>query len=313
MQSPALHNTVANPIHHPNESARMNASVQPALSPSAVGWKARLALQFGWRDGRTILVRNQHQGPLRVQRPFYPETGGQAHVYILHPPGGIVAGDVLAIEAEFAAGSHGLITTPSAGRVYRTNQARLPQLQHTRVRVADGGWGEWLPQENIVFTGALARNVTDVDIEGNGRFIGWEIACLGRPASQEWFEQGELQQQFILNRDGKPLLRERSLLVGGSDLLKAPWGLQGMACYGTLLCTATDNALLVELKTLCAEIGGVNPTALRLAATALPGLIVVRGLADNAAPLRNAFIACWQRMRLRLKQQAAVAPRIWFT
>lgn len=313
LQTPGLHNSVAQPPQEQSESIAMNASVQPVIAPPAVGWAASLQLGFGWRDGRTVLVRNQHQGPLRVQRPFYPETAGQAHVYILHPPGGIVAGDVLAIEAEFAAGSHGLITTPSAGRVYRTNQARLPHTQHTQLRIAAGGWGEWLPQENIVFTGALARNITQVDIEGDGRFIGWEIACLGRPASQAWFEQGELQQQFVLYHDGKPLLRERSVFVGGSALLQAPWGLQGMTSVGTLLCTANDPALLAELKADCDRLAQTDPAALKLAATALPGLIVVRGLAANAAPLRNAFIACWQRMRLHLKQQTAVAPRIWFT
>lgn len=291
----------------------MNASVHPAIPSSAAGWKARLQLGFGYRDGRTILVHKKHDGPLRVQRPFYPESAGQAHVYILHPPGGVVAGDVLAIDVAFGCGSHGLVTTPSAGRVYRTNQALLPQSQHTRLHIAAGGWGEWLPQENIIFTGALARNVTQVEIEGDGIFIGWEIACLGRPASQEWFEQGELQQLFVLNRDGKPLLRERSLFVGGSALLQAPWGLQGMTSVGTLLCTASDPVLLSALKADCDQLSRTEPAALSLAVTALPGLIVVRGLAVNAAPLRKGFIACWQRMRLHLKQQTAVAPRIWFT
>lgn len=292
----------------------MNAIVKPVNTPPAEGWQASLQLRFAPRAGRTALVQNEHQGPLRVQRPFYPETAGQAHVYILHPPGGIVAGDVLSIRAEFANGAHGLITTPSAGRVYRTNHAQLPQTQHTRIRVEAGGWGEWLPQENIVFTGALARNVTAVDIEGDGRFIGWEIACLGRPASEQWFATGELQQSFILNRDGVPLLRERSVFSGGSALLQAAWGLQGMTAVGTLLCTATDDALLRALKDLCAGYSYRSPqTTLQLAATKLPGLIVVRGLASNAAPLRNAFIDCWRQMRLHMKQQAGIAPRIWFT
>lgn len=291
----------------------MNASLDPALPLTDSGWRAHLALGFEYRQGRTVLVHKKHEGPLRVQRPFYPEAGGQAHVYILHPPGGMVAGDVLAIEAHFAAGSHGLITTPSAGRVYRTNQARQAQVQHTRLRIAAGGWGEWLPQENIVFSGALARNVTEVEIEGDGDFIGWEIACLGRPASQQWFEQGELQQQFILRRDGKLLLRERSRFVGGNPLLQAPWGLQGMTCIGTLLCTASANPLLKELKTTCEGFTDVNGAALRMAATALPGLVVVRGLASNAAALREGFIACWQQMRLQMAGQAGVAPRIWFS
>ena len=292
----------------------MNAIAQPVTSAPIEGWQASLALRFGSRNDRTILVHKEHRGPLRVQRPFYPESAGQAHVYILHPPGGVVAGDVLSIQADFTESAHGLITTPSAGRVYRTNDARLPQTQITRIRVSDDAWGEWLPQENIVFTGALARNTTQVALEGDARFIGWEIACLGRPASQEWFESGELQQTFSLTRDGVPLLHERSVMQGGSALLQAPWGMQGMTALGTLVCTSGDKTLLATLKAHCEQMcGNGSGGRLKIAVTALPGLIVVRALGDNAAPIRAAFIDCWYAMRLQMKQQAAVAPRIWFT
>ncbi len=56
-------------------------------------WQAALALRFeaDARDtsdsGRAItrLTRRRHHGPLRVQRPFYPEgRHGCCHVYLLH-------------------------------------------------------------------------------------------------------------------------------------------------------------------------------------------------------------------------------------
>lgn len=314
MQSPGMHNPVATPDQERTRLLAMNAAVSPLVSPDSAGWKASLELGFAVRGDRTVLVHKQHCGPLRVQRPFYPESAGQAHVYILHPPGGVVAGDELRIRVDVAAGAHALITTPSAGRVYRSNAARLPQSQHNRITVEDGGWGEWLPQENIVFNDAQARNSTQVDIAGSGRFIGWEIVCLGRPASQQWFEQGELLQSFALYRDGAPLLLERSRFVGGSALLQAHWGMQGFTTAGTLVCTDDDTALLQQLKTLCAVLQSSHGSdVLRIAVTRLPGLLVVRGLANNAAPLRNGFIACWHAMRLHLRQQPAVAPRIWFT
>lgn len=166
----------------------MNAIAKPL----AQGWSATLDLEFAARGGRTVLARNRHQGPLRVQRPFYPETGGQAHVYVLHPPGGIVAGDSLAIDIDVAVGAHGLVTTPSAGRVYRSNAQGLLQTQQVTMTVAEGGFGEWLPQENIVFNGARAWNQTRIQLAPGARFIGWEITCLGRPASAQWFDQGSL-------------------------------------------------------------------------------------------------------------------------
>lgn len=288
----------------------MNARATP--QPVLNGWSAELELGFAARDGRTLLVRNRHAGPLRVQRPFYPESGGQCHVYILHPPGGIVAGDSLSIRAHCAAGAHALLTTPSAGRVYKSNQQRLPQSQSVQLQVDDAGFCEWLPQENILFDAAEAHNHTRIDLNGNARCIGWEITCLGRPASQQWFASGSLRQSLALYRDDVPLLLERSRFDGGSALLEASWGLQGFVTTGTLLITAADTHLLQELKQQCAD-ASVAKQDMQVAVTRLPELILVRGLARNAAPLRNFFIACWRLARRHLLQVEAVAPRIWFT
>ncbi|VAW75894.1 Urease accessory protein UreD, partial [hydrothermal vent metagenome] len=67
----------------------------PALLPRQAetaddgGWQACLALVFAQHGSNTVLEHSRHYGPLRIQRPFYPE-GNLAHVYILHPPGGVV-------------------------------------------------------------------------------------------------------------------------------------------------------------------------------------------------------------------------------
>ena len=37
-------------------------------------WSARMELDFAVRQGRTTLTKMQFSGPLRVQRPFYPEA-----------------------------------------------------------------------------------------------------------------------------------------------------------------------------------------------------------------------------------------------
>jgi len=74
---------------------------------TAQGWQAYLTLGFAHNHGKTILAHRRHSGPLTVQRPFYPE-GNVCHVYLLHPPGGVVAGDRLVIDINAATGSAGL-------------------------------------------------------------------------------------------------------------------------------------------------------------------------------------------------------------
>ena len=92
------------------------------------GWEARLSLAFEWRHSRTVLAGKQHLGPLVVQKPFYPENE-VCHVYIIHPPGGVVGGDILAIDITGHSRSHALITTPAANKFYRSSGpvARLAQ------------------------------------------------------------------------------------------------------------------------------------------------------------------------------------------
>ena len=78
--------------------------------PAAEGWRA--SLRLGFRPGAkgTVLADRRRQGPLAVQRAFYPE-GGVCHTYLLHPPGGVVGGDRLNIEACLEAGADIIVNT----------------------------------------------------------------------------------------------------------------------------------------------------------------------------------------------------------
>ncbi len=81
-------------------------------------WQAKLDLKFRQAGKRTILAERRHVGPLVVQRPFYPE-GPICHVYLVHPPGGIVGGDALSLQVDVEPQAHALLTTPAATRFYR--------------------------------------------------------------------------------------------------------------------------------------------------------------------------------------------------
>ena len=266
-------------------------------------WRAELSLRFRADPQRTWLAHRQHHGPLVVQRPFYPE-GGVCHVYLLHPPGGIVGGDELKLIAEAGTDSRVLITTPAATRFYRAGPHPHAQL-HQQLTVADAQL-EWLPQETILFDGAAAICRTDVSLTQHSKFIGWEMFCLGRPVCGERFTQGLLRQDLRLSVDGAPLLVDRLRLSGSAQSLDAPWGLGGATAFGTLLAYPAQQKDVDLLRDF------VSPTV-RCTVTLVDRVLHCRALADQGEPLRQHFTLLWAALRPRLLQRDAVTPRIWAT
>ena len=130
-------------------------------------WHAFLTLGFCQTARGTVLKTCDHKGPLYVQKPFYPEGRDTAHVYLLHPPGGLVSGDRLTITANLAENTHVLITTPGAGRVYRARKDKTLQHQITQLNVAENSLMEWLPQETILYPNAHTRLENCIDLADN--------------------------------------------------------------------------------------------------------------------------------------------------
>ena len=57
-----------------------------------MSWQGSLSLDYRLSDGRTV-VHDRHDGPLRVLKSLHPEDPRICHSALVHPPGGIVAGD----------------------------------------------------------------------------------------------------------------------------------------------------------------------------------------------------------------------------
>jgi len=260
-------------------------------------WEADLRLGLRHDGRRTVLASRSHRGPLVVQRPFWPE-GDVCHLYLVHPPGGIVSGDHLRLTLQAGHEARALVTTPAATKFYRARGDQPARLaQHLDVENAAL---EWLPQETIVFDGAQARAATRVNLSGDARFIGWEVLCLGRPASAEPFLRGSVQQDFELWRDDQPVLLD-ALRLSGGEALAAPWGFGGHAALGTLLATPAR----------AEDVDTIRDTA--LACTLVDGVLMVRTLAEQAETVRRRLHAVWRRLRPSILGREALAPRIWAT
>jgi len=280
--------------------------MRPADLPFTTTWHARLALAYERRDARTVLATRQHDGPLVVQKPLYPEGDAVCHSIIVHPPAGIVGGDSLEIDAHVGTQGHALLTTPGAGKWYRS--AGSWAQQHNAFVVDEDACLEWLPQETIVFSGALARLDTQVQLGKGARYIGWEILCLGRAGSGERFQRGQCVSNMMVLRAGKPLWMERGSMEADGLLTRSAAGLGGKTVCGTLIATA-ENVDAVDLPACRALTAKSGETAV----TRLPQVMVARYLGDSSEAARQYFAALWQQVRPVVAGRAAVAPRIWST
>ncbi len=284
----------------------MIARLPDPLYPTA--WPARLDLGFERRGAETILARREHLGPLRIQKALYPEGTGLCHAIVLHPPAGICGGDQLRIDIGIDAGAQGLLTSPGAGKWYRS--AGQAAEQSVNIKVGAGGTAEWLPQESIVFNGAEARMRTVVDLAEGARYLGVETLCFGRRASGETFDRGSLRFTSDIRLAGQPLWHERGRINGGSPLLHSPIGLAGFSICSTVLAAgiATPLATLAACRSAASAEAGAT-----WGVSALPQVFVARYLGHSAEAARQWFIELWQHLRPVFIGREMTVPRIWNT
>ena len=232
------------------------------------------------------------------------------HVYLLHPPGGVVGGDTLDINIDCEANAKALITTPAAQKLYRSAGAQC-RLK-TVISLSPGAQLDWLPAETIIFDGAIVESALRVNLASDAQFIGWEMACFGRPASAIAYNHGHYSVRVELYRQSLPILIERSGVTGGSKLLQEPWGFAGYPAFGALYCVFADSAKLEKLTQELREQIPLTPTA-RIAATLLDEIVVLRVHATCLQHVRSTLITAWHIARPIILGRLAHAPRIWST
>jgi urease accessory protein len=279
-------------------------SLDPGVLPS--GWRARLDLGYRRLGERTVLTTRVHEGPLVVQKSLYPEGDAVCQNVIVHPPGGIVGGDTLAVNVDAGPCTHVQLTTPGAAKCYRSGGAFA--RQRIRLHAARGAVLEWLPQETILFDASKIELELSIELVDDARFLGWDVVCLGRTAAGERFDRGALRQRLTLTRDGIPVFAERAVLNGGAPLLTSPVGLHGNPVFGTFLAAAP-----VVTQAMLESCRQVSLIAGEGAVTRLPGVVIARYRGASAAAARHYFVELWQKLRPALDLPAAVPPRIWNT
>ena len=284
-------------------------------------WLASLALQLGHSSYGTQLTKTKRCGPLTIQKAFYPEGRDCAHLYLLHPPAGIVSGDELRISIDVQQNAHTLVTTPGANRFYRARTdlsiGDPKQTQITHIRLEAGAKCEHFPLETLVYNQANGVNNVEVRLHASSVYCGWDMACLGLPSSNEDFTGGRFTQLNTLYRDDILIYHDKVLIEPESNIQHHAAGLAGNTVFGTFLAYAPSNQVSNEQRTqLIAQLRAVveehNASSL-VSITDIRQLLVMRYLGQQAHQCKQLFIELWKLVRPVYMEKQGIQPRIWFT
>lgn len=307
-------------------------------------WRAHLDLDFARRADDTIMVRNRHEGPLQVQKALYPERRRDVcHIAVLHPPGGIAAGDMLTVQSTLGTGSRVLLTTPGAAKWYRADDGAGGGQVGAEVgaQVGDSGGEkrggranstgggaaqnlhfsigrdavlEWLPRENIFFRGSDISMNLDVALSGSAKYLGWEILSFGRRAGGERWDRGRLRMRTCVRRDARLLWLETANIDASSGFAASAVGLAGATVSGTFLVAVgeVDDGLLKE----CREVDGSFQSAgaareARIGVTRVPGVLIARYLGHSTQDAFRWFTRLWSVLRPAMLGREPCSPRVW--
>ncbi|HET8869424.1 MAG TPA: urease accessory protein UreD [Aquabacterium sp.] len=281
-----------------------------------MSWRGQLDLHYR-HDGQRTTALDRHDGPLRVLQRLYPEGDAICHHVLVHPPGGVVGGDTLTLNAQLDSGSHALITTPGATRFYKSAGGIGEQI--VQASVADGARLEWLPLEAIAYPGCKGINRMRFDLAPGASMMGWDIVALGLPAANQAFEDPAWPESHFTQEIDIPGVWLERGTVGSQDhlLLDSPVGWSGNRVMATLwfargleLDRSFSETLLEAARekqlesTLSATSGSTQPHG---------QIVVTRVLAPRVEPAMALLTSIWGQWRSLAWGVPPCPPRVWRT
>jgi urease accessory protein len=274
------------------------AAIEPLL-PAYVRAAGGVRLRFGRVGPQTHRLELAESGGYRARFPKTFDATSEA--VLINTGGGMAGGDAMRVEAVLDVGSHAIITSQAAEKIYRS------QGSETRIEaslsVGAGASLSWLPQESILFSGARLARSLSIDLAADSRLIACESVFFGRSAMGETLLRGSLRDRWRIRRAGRLVFADDLRLEGAiAATLNRPAVGAGARAAATIVAAGAEH--LAQLDAL-REIA-VGPDV-ELGAGIVSELVVVRLLSLDAQALRRALVTLLEHLT------GQALPRTWST
>jgi len=180
------------------------------LNLERVGRDGFLRLRFGRRGARTFLAQSRFSLPLQALTPLTLEDGS-SYLMLLNPTGGVLGGDRIVTEIDLEPGTHVCLSTPSATRVYRTDNE--PAILETVIRVGEGATLEYFPDHVIPHSRSVLRQSLRVEMAPGSCAILVDSIASGRRAHGEHWKFRELDSRIEVCFGNDPIYINRTKIV----------------------------------------------------------------------------------------------------
>lgn len=274
--------------------------------------QGRLRVEAQTLDGRTVRGRIEEEGFARVRFPRSGRRGRALEAVMINTGGGLAGGD--ASQSCLVAGRDAqlVVTTQAAEKIYRSDGA----TSRIDVELVAGASASlhWLPQSTIVFDGARVERSIVAEVAPDARLLLVEPVILGRTARGERLSYGSLRDRWRIRRGGRLVYADGLQLDGDiAATLDRRATAGGWAAFATLLLVAPDaerrlDAVRGALGLAAGEdefLPAELPDGLDAGASAWDGMLSVRLLARDGAPLESAI------RRVLGALGVGEVPRIW--
>lgn len=226
-------------------------------------------------------------------------TAGLPEIVFLNTSGGLASGDRLSFAVDLRDRTRALATTQTAERAYRATGAAAQA--RVALSVGAGGWLDWLPQETILYDNARLDRTTTVDLAPDAGCLLLEMVVLGRLAMGEHPVALHLRDRRVVRRAGRIVHHDALALDDAALARMAGRAMSGGAPALATLAVIAGNAP----DRLAAARSVLDEPGVTAGASAPPGRLVIRLLADDGWPLRR------QINRLLRVLRPDPIPRIW--
>ena len=262
----------------------------------AIRARGRIALAVEDASGITRRKRVHESGSLRVRFPN--PHAGELEAVTVNTGGGMTGGDAFDIGVAVGANAQLVVTSTAAEKIYRS--LGPPATVNVKIGVAAGGALAWLPQETILFDGAVLRRRIEVDLAGDARLVMIEPLVFGRTGMGESVRHGELRDHWRVRQDGRLIYAEGTRLGGPiADALGETAVANGAVAVATALIVPGDETIANAVHAMSGEFHG------EAGVSAWGGRALVRFCARDGAALRHDIARALQTFR------AAPLPRVW--